>query len=522
MRWLGTIPHQAPNYIERPSVEREIVEKLLSTDTRMIVLVGLPGMGKTQVAIRVSHLLAEENQRAMFVKKQKTLSEICSEILYHLCGGDQMTGKDDVVQQATRKLSELQKDTVIVLDNTEDIQEQQGFDGFAQALLTSASKVKLMITTRRNVNAVGAHIHRIHLEPLDTNSSAKLLKDVFAVCKDYCKELCELCGGMPLILIHCIYLLNNQFDPKVLVSQLRDDPIDAIRDHLEDVYNRLGKFLRKFPRDMKTNLVRVTIFPSTFSADDMLILFDDEVEVQKAKTKMVQGSLLQTTKDGKYSIHPLVQAFCRTEGGSLGVGNEGDEAKKKFNDHFLKRIQILSKQYITKDKACEAISTFRKEKANITEAFKNCFEDTTVKEEKLCAIDVANGTEVLNFLTKVLSPPKECAQLYEKCCEISRDCDDKERLADSLNSLGFRRLLSSDAAHRRRDQETLNIFKEAYDIRTEFSDDEKRKSETHAHTTTKLGLCYLLQVRTFHLQSYPASLSALLLFDILLYRPTYM
>ena len=131
MRWLGTIPHQAPNYIERPSVEREIVEKLLSTDTRMIVLVGLPGMGKTQVAIRVSHLLAEENQRAMFVKKQKTLSEICSEILYHLCGGDRMTGNDDDVQQATRKLSELQKDIVIILDNTEDIQEQ----GTSTALL---------------------------------------------------------------------------------------------------------------------------------------------------------------------------------------------------------------------------------------------------------------------------------------------------------------------------------------------------------------------------------------------------
>jgi len=286
---------------------------------------------------------------------------------------------------------------------------------------------------------------------MDTTSSAKLLKDVFVVCKEYLEEVCKVCGGMPLILINNMYLLKNDFNLKVLVEQLRNNPIDILKNNSEDVYNLLGKFLREFPRDIKRNLVRLSVFPSTFSAEDMLILFETRAEVETVKTKMVKDSLLQTTEEGKYSAHPLVQAFCRKESGSLAVGSEGDDTKKKFNDHYLERIKILSKLFITKHKACEAISTFRKEKANITEAFKNCFEDTTVKEEKLFAINVANGTEVLNFLVKVVSPPEECAQLYEKCCKISRDCDDKERLADSLNSLGFRRLLSCDAAHLRRD-----------------------------------------------------------------------
>ena len=411
----------------------------LSTDARMIVLVALPGMGKTQVAIRVCHLLAGKNQRVIFVKKQKTLSDICNEILYYLCGGDWMTGNDDIVQQATHKLSELQKDTVIVLDNTEDIQEQEDdFDGFAQALLTSAPKVKIMITTRKNVNSVAAHIHRVRLEPMDTNSSAKLLKDVSAVCQEYLEEVCTLCGGMPLILIHCMYLLKNDFNPKVLVEQLRHDPIDILKNNSEDVYNLLGKFLRKFPSDIKRNLVRVSVFPSTFSAEDMLILFETTAEVETAKTKMVKDSLLQTNDKGKYSIHPLVQAFCRKESGSLDVGDEGAEVKHKFNQHYLKRVQILSKQFISKGKASEAISTFRKEKVNIAEAFKNCFEDTAV-EEKLFAVDVANSTEVVLFFLKAFSPPGEYTRLYEKCREISKDHDDddKARLADSLNSLGL-------------------------------------------------------------------------------------
>ena len=470
----------------------------LSTDARMIVIIALPGMGKTQVAIRVCHLLARRKQRVIFVKKQKTISDICSEILYTLCGDDWMTGNDDTVQQATHKLSELQKDTVIVMDNTEDVQEQEDFDGFAQTLLTSAPKVKLMITTRRNVKTVSADIHRVHLKPMDTNSSAKLLKDVFVVCKEYLEEVCKLCGGMPLILINCMYLLKNDFNPKVLVEQLRNDPIDILKNNSEDVYNLLGKFLREFPRDIKRNLVRVSVFPLTFSADDMLILFETRAEVETVKTKMVKGSLLQTTEDGKYRVHPLVQACCRKEGGSLDVGDEGDKAKHKFNQHYLKQIQILGKQFASKDKASEAISTFRKEKANITEAFKNCFEDTTVKEERLFAIDVANNTEVLDFLAKVFSPPKECTQLYEKCCEISRDCDDKGRLADSLNSVGFRHLSSCDAAHLRHDHTIFDIFQEAYDVRMTLPED-KQECQTHAHTISKLGFCYFLKVTIFRL-----------------------
>ena len=182
----------------------------------------------------------------------------------------------------------------------------------------------------------------------------------------------------------------------------------------------------------------------------------------------------------------------------MDVGDEGDKAKQKFNQHYLERIKILSKQFTTKDKACEAISRFRKDKANITEAFKNCFEDTTVREEKLSAIDVANSTEVLDFLTKVFVPRKECTQLYEKCCKISRDCNDKERLADSLNSLGFRHLYSCGAAHPKADENTRALFQEAYDIRMALPED-KRKCQTHAHTISKLGLCYVFQVITFHL-----------------------
>ena len=247
------------------------MKKLLSTETRMIVIVALPGMGKTQVAIRVSHLLESEKRRVIYVQKEHTRTrlDICKEILYVLCDDDGMTGNEDdidIVRQATHKLSKLQGDTVIVLDNTEDIQkeEEEDFENFAQALLDSAPKVKLMITTRRDINTVSADKHKVELEPWDTSSCTTLLQDVATHCGDYFKDICELCGGLPLILIHIGNLLKNHFDPKTLVTELRNNPVDVLKNNSEEVYDLLGKFLRKLPTYLKKKSCPCFSFPIEF------------------------------------------------------------------------------------------------------------------------------------------------------------------------------------------------------------------------------------------------------------------
>ena len=110
-------------------------------------------------------------------------------------------------------------------------------------------------------------------------------------------------------------------------------------------------------------------------------------------------------------------------------------------------------------------------------------------------MDVVKSNEVLDFLAKVLSSPKECADLYRKCCDIAKTSNNKRRLAESLNSLGFRRLC--DVAHSKDEPEgirvTLQLFQEAHDIR-ETLPEEDQKCQTHALTMSKLGLCHVLQV----------------------------
>ena len=121
------------------------------------------------------------------------------------------------------------------------------------------------------------------------------------------------------------------------------------------------------------------------------------------------------------------------------------------------------------------------------EALENCLCDTSELKDKVFAVDVAN--EVVDFLAQVLSPPMDCTTLYQKCCEIARDSDDRKRLAYSLNSLGFRCL--GDVAHCKSHgaQRAFENFEEARSILSGL------KCEKYAHVSSKLGLCVLLQVR---------------------------
>ena len=209
----------------------KITAKLRTDRLRMIVIISPPGMGKTQVAISVSHSLKirEPALSVIYVERLDKLTDICGEILDRLRYRPFSTS-DNLISQAERKLSELQEDTVIVLDNTEDVQGKE-FDDFAKCLLKSAPKVQLIITTRQDVGFLSADIHKVQLEPLDADLSAELLRKLEVRCSEnQVENLRELCGGIPLLLINCACLLKDGFNPEVLIQPDKTPRIQCKRD----------------------------------------------------------------------------------------------------------------------------------------------------------------------------------------------------------------------------------------------------------------------------------------------------
>ena len=372
------LPHLTAHFVGRDAEVDEIEKKLQTF--RMVVLLSIPGMGKTEVGIRVSHLLKQRGGQSVthirVESHHRKLVDICSEIVDRLSSRT-WSETADFISLAKRKLSKLDIPTLIVLDNTENIQGEE-FDEFIKWLVKSAPNVKLIITTRKDVGFVSADVCRFPLKPLDTESSAKLLRSLVDDCsEEHSKKLAKLCGGIPLLLVTYSDSLNKGFSPELLIQQLGNNPIQLFRISASDVYDTLKVFFDNFSNEVKRNLVLFSVFPSEFSAQDIQFLFEDPLHCETVKTRMVKYALLHRDADGKMRMHPLVQAYFRSEKESIGMGDLWRATECKFNHHYLGLLRVLSKEFISKDSALIAIHKFRQQKANIMEILKNCLENSS-------------------------------------------------------------------------------------------------------------------------------------------------
>ena len=478
---------------------KEIVSRLTRKPDpfRMVVLLSIPGAGKTQTAIKVGHDLLEYSKPVIFIEKQESLSQLCIEILFGISGW-YISGSNDLVCRAKEKLRTFESNVCIILDNTENIQEKEWmeFDSFVKFVVEKAPAIQLIITTQKDVGFTSLNVHKQHLKPLDDNSSADLIQRSVSITHKDAKEIGKLCGGIPLLLAPCAALLKESFSTDTLIQWLKQNVIQFLQDKAEDVYNALCGFLGRMRKPLLQNLIKLSVFPSLFSVKDISqILFNDnERESETVKTTMVGCSLLQRMGNEKYALHPLVREYCRANLKNLPDMEEvGQSAQDNFDMHFIGKLKTLSKEFITKDSAMDAISSFIAYRANIMEALSNHLDEKSSADKKACGIDVAISTEVLDLLSKVSLSPAECLNFYKRCYDIAKDSGDQMRLANSLNALGFRHLC--DVSPLKPNQSVLDKFTEAKGIYEKLSK-EQQNCEAYAQILCKLGLCLCLQVGT--------------------------
>ena len=482
---------------------KDIVTKLTreTNPVRVVVIVSLPGMGKTQVAIAVGHALLKglesiTAKKVMFVYRTEDLTELCAEIIRQISGRN-LSESHDLVLIAKNKLSRVRSDIIIILDHTSGLQNKQReeFDEFVEYVMEKAANVQLIITTQKDLGCKSLNIYKKQLEPVDCHSCALLIRRSVFISEENAQKIGNLCGGMPLLLVHCVALLKNSLKPERLIQFLRSNPFPLLKKNAKGVHETLGRFLGNIPKPLLENIVQVSVFPSAFSVKDISqILFeDDELESATIVSRMVGCAVLRRVGNDKYALHPLVRHYCRAERNVLEMEDVGKSAQGRFNKHCIEKLKTLSKDFITKNKATSAISSFKECKENLMDALWNCLEKKSSADEKILAVDVTNSTEVLDFLAQVLSPAAKCLEFYKKCHDIARDSGDQRRLADSLSALGFLHLCN--VAQLTPNEQSLDKFKEAKRIR-ETLPEEQQNCQAHALTLCKLGLCYALQVRT--------------------------
>ena len=476
----------------------EEITRLLATDqgddiTCLVTIVAPPGFGKTTVATNIGYKMLKKGKDVLHFSLRKvcSLNRAAEDMLKKLVG---IHAGENPVKQLTSYLSSLSHQTVLILDNAEDLQIGDGsnFEDFLQEIGQLALNVVTIITSRNAVSKlelVPFRTKHIPLKPLTgVNSAAYLRNDVPDLADHLVRAFAKACRGVPLLLtITGSFLKNKTIDPVDLHRKLQNCPhsfLKAKDAKIQGLYSLLRVFYNNLGADMKEYLAYLACFPTSFTkeeAKDVLFPNEDFFDFQLVLDNLVQHSLVQQAEDQNnpyYSLHPLVQAFCKSS--RKDTCTRYNTAIRRFSKHFLSLLQRLNDDFISTD--CKpVIDEYCERKANISHAILASTEDDDIH---LKQFGLRVSTEAVNFLAKVMKQD-EFMSLYSQCLRAAEGMTDKTLYSECLVSIGFKQLCYygyKDAYH----TDAKRSLQEAHDLQMRLVNYD---SECMGHCKCKLGLC---------------------------------
>ena len=488
------LPRKVPKFVGRMDVCEEITRSLATEGddiTCLVTLVAPPGFGKTAVATNVGYSMLDEGKDVLYfsLRNVRRLNLLAERMLKKLVG---VYAGENVVSQLTSYLTSLQRQTVLILDNAEDLQIDDGsnFEEFLKEIGQHALNVVTLITSRNAVSKLDFFpfgTNHIPLKPLtDKDSSAYLKNHVPDISDRLAQAFAKACRGVPLLLtITGSFLRQKTIDPIDLHRKLQNCPhsfLKAKDAKIQELYSLLKVFYNNLDADMKKYLASLASFPTSFTkkeAKDVLFPDEDDFNFQLVLVNLEQHSLVQQDEDQDtkyYSLHPLVQAFCKSSKDDTCTGY--NTAVRQFSKHYLLLLQRLNDDFISTD--CKiVIDEYHNKKTNISHAILASTEDNNLKHYGLRV-----STEAVNFLAKVMKWD-EFMSLYSPCLRVAEKLADKTLYSECLVSIGFKQLCYYGYKDAYQTEAKRNL-QEAHDLQNRLVKDD---SECKGHCKCKLGLC---------------------------------
>ena len=454
------------------------------------LVVAPPGFGKTEVARQVGHIMKDKGNNILYISLRTVMlmTSAAKKILEAI--GIPVGG--DPIWQIGQRLQSLQKPTVLILDNAEDLQNKDGkpFSTFLEKISTSARNLVTLVTSRICLSKLGANFEffSVPLKPLTDEQSLLFLKN-YNVEHQWAKRFSpfKVCGGVPLLLkITASFLTQSgTIDPVELHKSLqkcKDQFLMGNHPDIQDLVCHLGVFYNHLPPDIKKALSCLAAFPTVFTKiEAKIVLFENESELnfQLMLDSLEKHSLVHRDDvDGcqQYSLHPLVQAFCVTSRGNL-CDNDYDHAIRLFSQHYLGLLHQANEDFIST--VCkDAIDRYQLNKINICHALM-----AAAKDEYLNSYGLHIATETVNFLAKCMNM-NEFLSVYEEFQKVAKDQGNKVLYSECLTAIGFKQVCFhgyKDAYH----TEAMAKLQEAYNLLKSL----EINNECRGHCECKLGLC---------------------------------
>ena len=347
---LASLPRR-PYFVGRDEEIKTVLQSLQPNSRTFIIgIEGIGGMGKSTLAIELSHrciendlfeaviwISAKESILTLHgiepvIPEAKTLSDILITIGTNL--GNPTIGNLSIQDQIKRAYNLLsRRTTLLVLDNFESLSKNEQRD-IVDFLRRSPMTLKVVITSRERVSEGQV----IRLQGLSFEESNALLdwdaqqKNIHLT-KDQSKYLVDLTGGLPLALLWVqgqIAVLGYSVT-QVLDKLSLDADIPILQYCFNHSWNLLGD------SDAKKLLFILALQPEAVSrvALQEIAGIDDNERFDNAISHLLQLSLIEHEHDKDYfSILPLTRRYIRTQFTS--------------DRKFIKQAELKTAQYYVK------------------------------------------------------------------------------------------------------------------------------------------------------------------------------
>src|SRR5512139_3025113 len=344
---LANLPRR-PFFVGREEEMNAIFESLNPNSRTFIIgIEGIGGMGKSALAIEVSHrcvekeifesviwISAKESMLTLHgiepvIPEAKSLSDILITIGTSL--GNPTIGNLSIQDQIKRAYNLLARQTtLLVLDNFESLSRSEQHD-ILDFLRRSPITLKVIVTSRERVTEGQI----IRLQGLSFEESNALLEwdarqKNIQLTKDQHKYLVDLTGGLPLALlwVHGQIAVLGYSVTQVLDKLSLDADIPILQYCFNHSWNLLGE------SDAKKLLFVLALQPDAVSRAALKEIagIENNDSFENAISELLQLSLIEHEHDNDYfSILPLTRRFIRSQ----FVNNR----------KFIKQAELKTAQY---------------------------------------------------------------------------------------------------------------------------------------------------------------------------------
>jgi tetratricopeptide (TPR) repeat protein len=357
---LHQIPLPSADFVGREKEIKELLQALETGGIAISGLLGLGGVGKTALALKLAEHLKPKYPDAQVYLDLKGASPhplTATEAMAHVIRGYHPTAQLPENESSLRGLylSVLEgKKNLLLMDNAANAEQ-------VKPLIPPAGSI--MLVTSRNHFRLGGFFVK-HLDTLQPEDAEKLLLKIEPRIDKCAAKIAELCGYLPLALevAASTFHISVSLTPEAYVKRFSDTTkrmkiLDEVTTSLSLSYELLDEEMQKLWRVL-------SVFPTTFDAEAVAALWEMEVEEATDNVdRLISYSLVEwneTTR--RYRLHDLVRLFAEAK----LQDSERLAARKAHASYFRDLLAQADKLYLQGGgDVLVGLSLFDKERENI-------------------------------------------------------------------------------------------------------------------------------------------------------------